>query len=124
MTRARRHLVIMSLNPKHSFILNFNSVRSWGFVHSTTRQQIFEGLADLARRERGCSLRGVGLTLAKIATPLRVLARRERGCSLRGVGLTLAKIATPLRVLARKYGRRKTGMYKGSHSTQFFEGDE
>src|SRR6266702_8350620 len=98
MTRARRHLVIMSLNPKHSFILNFNSVRSWGFVHGTTRQQIFEGLADLARRERGCSLRGVGLTLAKIATPLRVLAR--------------------------KYGRRKTGMYKGSHSTQFFEGDE
>ncbi|KAH8993570.1 P-loop containing nucleoside triphosphate hydrolase protein [Lactarius hatsudake] len=76
MTRARRHLVIMCLNPKRCFILNCNSVRGRGLVHSTTRQQIFEGLADLARRECGCSLRGTGLTLAKMATPGSVLARK------------------------------------------------
>lgn len=65
MTRARRHLVIMGLNLNHCFILNFNSVRGWGLVHGTTWQQIFEGLADLARRERRCSLRGIGLMLAR-----------------------------------------------------------
>lgn len=68
MTRARRHLVILRLSPKHCLILKFNSVRNRGLVHGTTRQQVFEGLADLARRECRCSLRGIGLTLAKIPT--------------------------------------------------------
>ena len=82
MTRARRHLVIMSLNLKRCFILSFDSVRGWGLVHGTTWQQIFEGLADLARRECRCSLRGIGLMLVK------------------------------MRILTRKYSRQITGMYK------------
>jgi hypothetical protein len=76
MTRARRHLVTLRLNPNHCLILKFNSVRNRGLVHGTTRQQVFEELVDLARRECRCSLRGIGLTLSKIPTLGGVLARK------------------------------------------------
>lgn len=77
MTRARRHLVTLRLNLKRCLILKFNSVRNRGLVHGTTRQQVFERLVDLARRECRCSLRGIGLILAEIPS-LRGVLRESK----------------------------------------------
>lgn len=77
MTRARRHLVSKNILSTPDIVLNLDSVRGWGLLHSPTWEQIPKRLASLARKQCRRSLCRVRL-ISCASINLCNLARRRK----------------------------------------------